>query len=232
MPQEFEAALAKTLADRHLSGQEKEGLARLLSAEKLDDPQRNAFRHRAFELARGALPGDDGQQVLDWLEAVLRVLYPQSNQPPPLLEAHFSPWDNCVGRIASLLAAAHRTADLCVFTITDNRIAAEVLRAHDRGVQVRIVTDDEKVSDEGSDVERLARAGVLVRTDRSAYHMHHKFAVLDGRLVLTGSYNWTRSAADHNMENFIVSGDSRLVAAYSKAFERLWQEYGDPSPDV
>ena len=75
----------------------------------------------------------------------------------------------------------------------------------------------------GSDVWRLQAAGIPVRFDRSPFHMHHKYAVFDSASVLTGSYNWTRSAASENHENVIVTADPRLVAAFGEVFETLWQ---------
>jgi phosphatidylserine/phosphatidylglycerophosphate/cardiolipin synthase-like enzyme len=52
--------------------------------------------------------------------------------------------------------------------------------------------------------------------------MHHKFAIFDGALLLTGSYNWTRGAARDNEENFITTPDRRLIASFTAAFGRLW----------
>jgi cardiolipin hydrolase len=112
--------------------------------------------------------------------------------------------------------------DVCVFTITDDRIAGPILAAHQRGVRLRILSDNEKELDPGSDVPRLRDAGVPVRIDRSPYHMHHKFAIFDGASLLTGSYNWTRGAATNNEENFLVTGDPNLVRAFAAEFERLW----------
>ncbi len=91
-----------------------------------------------------------------------------------------------------------------------------------RGLAVRIITDNEKAEDEGSDIDWLRESGIPVRVDRTQYHMHHKFAVFDGELLLSGSYNWTRGAALYNDENLIVTSDPRLIAAFSKAFEKLW----------
>jgi phosphatidylserine/phosphatidylglycerophosphate/cardiolipin synthase-like enzyme len=118
------------------------------------------------------------------------------------------------------------TADVCVFTITDDRISAELLACHRRGVAVRIITDDEKSGDAGSDVWRLQAAGIAVRFDRSPYHMHHKYAVFDATSVLTGSYNWTRAAAAENEENLIVTGDPRIVGAFAEHFGRTWGQLG------
>jgi cardiolipin hydrolase len=91
---------------------------------------------------------------------------------------------------------------------------------------VRVITDDEKALDLGSDVTALARAGVPVRTDPSPAHMHHKFAVFDRERLLTGSYNWTRGAARDNGENIIVTADPRLIERFARYFERLWESLG------
>ncbi len=92
---------------------------------------------------------------------------------------------------------------------------------------IRIITDDDKAGDLGSDVDRLASLGIETRQDRTDRHMHHKFAIFDQSTLLTGSYNWTRGAADRNLENFIVTADPRLLRAFSREFDRLWSQIRD-----
>jgi cardiolipin hydrolase len=142
------------------------------------------------------------------------------------VEAQFSPRQSCWKTIVRLLDEARASVDVCVFTITDDRIAAALRGAHGRGVRVRLVTDDEKSQDRGSEIMRLQDDGIAVAWDRGPEHMHHKFAVFDDGVLLTGSYNWTVAAAKHNEENIVVSDDRRLVAAFRDEFERLWREYG------
>lgn len=146
--------------------------------------------------------------------------------PRSHVDVHFSPGDDCLVAIVRELGRAASTADICVFTITDDRIARAVIDAHRRGVTVRVITDNDKAHDEGSDVGRIARAGVEVREDQSPFHMHHKFAVFDGRTVLTGSYNWTRGAAEKNQENLVVTDDARLVGPFGREFASLWSRLG------
>ncbi len=134
----------------------------------------------------------------------------------------FSPGPECLGAIKSELDRARKKVEICVFTITDDRVTDAILAAHRRGVKVRIATDDEKAYDRGSDVERLFAEGIEVRVDEPDHHMHHKFAVFDDARLVTGSYNWTRSAAEKNQENVLVSDDTRLVRPYREMFERLW----------
>jgi phosphatidylserine/phosphatidylglycerophosphate/cardiolipin synthase-like enzyme len=55
--------------------------------------------------------------------------------------------------------------------------------------------------------------------------MHHKFAIFDGIYLVTGSYNWTRTAASFNEENIVVSSDRRLIGDFRKTFESLWARY-------
>jgi phosphatidylserine/phosphatidylglycerophosphate/cardiolipin synthase-like enzyme len=54
--------------------------------------------------------------------------------------------------------------------------------------------------------------------------MHHKFAIVDNTVVVTGSYNWTRSAALYNHENIVVTSAKPIVAGFCEEFDRLWAE--------
>jgi len=141
---------------------------------------------------------------------------------PPTSYAYFSPGPDCLGCIVEHFRAAQRTVDVCVFTITDDRIAGTMLETHRRGVRVRIVTDNDKSGDLGSDIERLEAAGIATKIDRTPYHMHHKFAIFDGTRLVNGSYNWTRGAAEQNAENLIDTGDVGLLAAFQRQFDTLW----------
>jgi len=220
--------LAQTLTDRRLTRGEKRALSALLEEQALSVAERDRLRAEAFALAADELDGPGARAVLEWLREVTALLARVGGAPPSVparSAAWFTPADDAVHRIEGLLRATKSSLDLCVFTITDNRLSDAIGAAHGRGVRVRIVTDDEKRHDEGSDIARLARAGVPVVTDRSEHHMHHKFALFDRALLLTGSYNWTRSAAHGNRENLCLTGDPRLVRAYLREFGRLWRAY-------
>lgn len=139
-------------------------------------------------------------------------------------QAYFSPGETCLNAIISGINKAQRSIKICVFTISDDRITRAILQAHRRGIRVKILTDNEKLFDKGSDIRELAQAGIPVRIDNTPNHMHHKFAILDDKTVLTGSYNWTRSAALYNHENLIISDDKTLVKDFGREFDRLWAE--------
>lgn len=143
---------------------------------------------------------------------------------PQTVKAYFSPGNDCLDAIIRSLDAAVSSIDICVFTISDNRISDAIIFAHRRGIRVRIISDNDKLNDAGSDIEELANAGIPVRIDRTPNHMHHKFAVIDKKKIITGSYNWTRSAALYNHENILISLDEKYVKSFVVEFEKLWRE--------
>ena len=214
--------LRSTLRDFRLSRGEKRILNSIIEELGAGDHELAVYRNRAFEIAREELIDPTAPKVLDWLEAVVKALQPAPAEKASVNEVHFSPDADCPNRIGRLLKSSHKTVDICVFTITDDRISREIEGAHRRGVKLRIITDDDKAGDLGSDIERLSNAGVPVAVDRTRYHMHHKFAIFDRKKLLTGSYNWTRSAAEHNEENFIITDDRSLITEFSGQFEKLW----------
>lgn len=224
---EIEQLLRKSLHDGKLSRGEKAILRSVLDDDAMTPHIRDWIRNRAFAVARSEFITPDGAGAIAWLESVMGILVTKERPvavKPSIAEAHFSPGDECLRRIQRLIRESRFTLDVCVFTITDDRIARSLLDAHDRGVRLRLISDDEKAGDIGSDLAKIRSAGVPTVFDRTRDHMHHKFAISDKRLVVSGSYNWTRSAATRNQENIIVLGDPRLVAGFQTEFEKLWKE--------
>ena len=54
--------------------------------------------------------------------------------------------------------------------------------------------------------------------------MHHKFAIMDGRTALTGSYNWTLESEEENYDHLVILQDPHVLEAYRREFDLLWQE--------
>lgn len=221
--QQLVADLRATLEDYRMTRGEKQALKQRVA--KRSQSVRDSLRHEAFELARGELTSPQAVEITKWLESVVKLLVLEPKSSDVQSEAFFSPQDDCVAKLVSLLMLARCSVDICVFTITDDRIASAILDAHRRKVAVRIITDDEKAEDLGSDIFHLKEMGVPVRTDKDPDHMHHKYALFDRKRLLTGSYNWTRSAALRNEENFIVTNEVKLVDRFGVHFDQLWGRY-------
>lgn len=201
---EVRETLAASLQDGQLDRTERDSFRAWLEKAAPDSQKRGVYQSMAFALVAESLEKNSvpPHSALNWLERIVKLLTPiASNAPAALAEACFSPQHDCVGRIVRLFDQTRRSVDACVFTITDN----------------------DKSFDPGSDIERLARAGVPVRQDETEFHMHHKFALFDGEVLLTGSFNWTRSANEENHENALFTDDAALVRLYQAEFERCWK---------
>ena len=224
---ELEALLKDSLQDFKLDQDEKAVFNAM--SEKLADDQLRFIRNKAFELSRPSIKagGDEAIKVLNWLARVVKSIQPQQNNPVIESEACFSPGSSCRNKIINQLKAARQSIDICVFTISDNKITQAILEAHQRGVVVTIISDNDKANDKGSDIQYLLDKGVNVILDQSPYHMHHKFAIFDNRILLNGSFNWTRSATQVNEENIVVSAEQRLVSRFAGQFGKLKEDLWD-----
>ncbi len=226
---EFDAldrSLRESAQDFTLDAGEKLELREL--GQQLDAGRIRFLRNRAFDIARDAMRGEPGAtlEVLRWLEQVVKTLDAADEAAPVVSSAYFSPGDTCLRRLCDLMRGCRDTLDICVFTIADDRLTEAILDCHARGVQVRVVSDNDKQHDSGSDINRLRARGVQVRVDDAPSHMHHKFALFDGRVLANGSFNWTRSATRDNDENLVVSDDANLVRVFGLQFGKLWQQFG------
>jgi cardiolipin hydrolase len=220
------AQIEASLADLRLDDDEKHSLSQTLRQAQPPEDGFRQLRNHAFLLARNRLAAQqDPPSVLRWVEAVVRAL-DIARTPAQAIRSYacFSPGEACLNTIVQHLRGARRSVDICVFTLSDDRIANEVLVAQARGIALRFITDNDKEMDSGSDVARLRNAGVPTAVDRTDAHMHHKFAIFDGLWLLNGSYNWTRSACSHNEENVVVTNDAALVRQFVEAFDGLWAQ--------
>lgn len=220
--QELNQLLSQYIGDDVLSRSERRALQADIALYARSD--KNALRSRAFAWAKQRIDQNiSTDKVFKWLEELVKLI--DRVEDDDIAEAYFSPGTQVRDRLIALCHHAKQTLDICVFTISDDKLCDAIVSAHKRGVHVRVITDDLKSEDSGSDIAELNRQGVCVRMDDSDAHMHHKFVVRDGIMLASGSFNWTRSATTHNQENEIVTNNKQLVAAYCKEFEKLWLAY-------
>ena len=147
-------------------------------------------------------------------------------QPKPVIcECHFFPNASNEEKVVSMLRTCKKTLDIAIFSLTLDSIAEAILEAYQRGIKVRMIADDECAKNKGSNVKLIASVGVPCKTDNAIYHMHHKFAVLDGSVVIMGSFNWTGQAVKYNQENIFFYEDKNIASQYAQEFERLWNSF-------
>lgn len=221
---ELSGLVKKSFDDLVLSKSEKYDLINVVK--QCSGDQIRFLKNQAFDIYREFLLNNIGDEEkltlsLRWLENTISTLFPvdADNKAP---KAYFSPGAACRDKIISLCSGAVSALDICVFTISDDRITSAILTAHQRGVTVRIISDHEKSKDAGSDIEYLKENGVSIRLDDSEHHMHHKFSIIDNAALVNGSFNWTRSASEYNDENIIVSFADNLIDEFARLFNDLW----------
>lgn len=136
---------------------------------------------------------------------------------------YFSPEDNPRAEILAQLRQAQEEIIFMAYSFTDDEIAQVLLEQAGRGVRVRGVFEARGASGSYSEYERLREAGLDVRLDGNPAIMHHKVMIIDGLVTLTGSYNFSSSAAEENDENLLIIENTDLAQSYLEEFDRVYR---------
>ncbi len=222
---ELEQIIQSTFGQKYFDKESKKRFKQIVKELKLDKRDLNLITKKAFELYRTKSTIDTHVLLIDWLETFINIVNDLNNDILVVEDIKFSPNDNCQKGIIDFIDNAKQNIKICVFTISDNEISDKIIEKFEQNVDVKIITDNEKVFDMGSDIRKFVEIGLKVKVDKTPHHMHHKFAITDDKLLLTGSYNWTRSAEERNYENIIVTDQRDLTKAYIKEFDKLWDKF-------
>ncbi|XP_055846501.1 mitochondrial cardiolipin hydrolase [Episyrphus balteatus] len=150
-----------------------------------------------------------------------------------------------IRKIIKFIDNAKYSIDLSMYIFTSNELALAFHRAIKRGLQIRIVSDQEMCFSSGSRITELTKCGIPVRFPNATNMlMHHKFCILDGPgrsralskmqkkpfensqgILFTGSLNWTHQGFNANFENMLITSNSKLVEKFEEEFERMWLSF-------
>ena len=137
--------------------------------------------------------------------------------------------------LAAAIDLSTATLDIAAFELNSDALRDAIAAAHERGVRVRIVTDDDHgLHDEGdTHLRDLLAAGVPLRDDSRSGLMHNKFAIIDQRTVWTGSWNYTVNGSYRNNNNVLALESAAAAAAYQAEFDEMFErgEFGKRSSD-
>ena len=143
-------------------------------------------------------------------------------------EVYFSLYDNPQKEIIKNINQAEAFINIAMYIFTDREIALPLVKARERGVKVRLYLDKDQVDYQYSQSRFLVQKGIKTRVSLNKYIMHNKFAIIDNRILLTGSYNWTFSANNRNDENLMVIDDPELIEIFQNQFVNLWTNKYSP----
>jgi phosphatidylserine/phosphatidylglycerophosphate/cardiolipin synthase-like enzyme len=152
------------------------------------------------------------------------------------VQAYFATPDNADGARAVLLQSidgARDTLEIAVASCTDDQLGDAVVRAHRRGVGVRVILAGGREGEVGSEYDKLLSAGVPVRLSGASSSFGHRFAIVDQRTVLTGSYEWTdhtNAYADLVRISCPTASQASSAQAFLAEFNRLWALWSRSTP--
>lgn len=137
--------------------------------------------------------------------------------------------------LVAALDGARFTIDAAVFEMNSQPVTDALIRAHERGVRVRVVTDGEYgLERPDATFDQIELAGIALQSDQARSGlMHNKFFVIDQVYVWTGSTNVTHNGFYNNNNNSMLLRSSRLAANFTLEFEELFGgSFGVTSPNT
>ena len=153
-----------------------------------------------------------------------------SDTPHPVIsidgtqvEVYFSPDDGTAARLVELISEADESVYFMAYSFTSDDIAAAMLERIQAGVTVAGVFDASQYrSNTGTEFDHLLSGGAIVRLDGNPDKMHHKVIIIDDEVLVSGSYNLSASAEEHNDENTIIFHNVHIAAHYLEEFEKIF----------
>ena len=158
-----------------------------------------------------------------WISLIISSTYAQTPaHAVPQIKILFSPQDNCAQEIVSEIDKAKDYIYVAMYFFTSRPIAQALIRAKDRGVDVKVCMDQEQPTYEYSKSRFLENKGINIRLISGSGIMHNKFCIIDDHITLTGSCNWTVSADLKNDENLLVIESREIARIYKEQFNKFW----------
>ncbi|MGK5089867.1 phospholipase D-like domain-containing protein [Bdellovibrionota bacterium FG-2] len=138
-------------------------------------------------------------------------------------EVCFAPDDPCDIKLVKFIQSAKTSLDIAIFDLNLDKLVHEIL-VQTKKIQVRILVDRRQAKSDHSLVPLLVKAGAKVKIGHQRGIMHNKFVIVDGKVLETGSFNYTNGAAFKNNENQVYLSTPAIVARYKARFEKIWSE--------
>jgi phosphatidylserine/phosphatidylglycerophosphate/cardiolipin synthase-like enzyme len=135
---------------------------------------------------------------------------------PQGVQVYFSPHGGATEAVVRALGQATNSVFVQAYSFTSAPIARALVDAQRRGVKVQVILDKSQRTEKYSEADFLKNEGVPTLIDPEHAIAHNKIMIIDGYLVLTGSFNFTKAAEENNAENLLVINDPVLAKRYSE----------------
>jgi phosphatidylserine/phosphatidylglycerophosphate/cardiolipin synthase-like enzyme len=135
----------------------------------------------------------------------------------------FSPDEPCDAKLEKFIEGAQKSIDIAIYDINLDSLAHQILILSKK-IPIRLVIDKRQAKEKNSVVPMLIKAGLNLRYGHQRGIMHNKFTIVDGKMLETGSFNYTNHASRSNNENQIYLSTPAIVARYQARFDQIWNE--------
>lgn len=143
----------------------------------------------------------------------------------PSFQDAFSPQQGATELVVKTITEANKSIRLAAYSFTSKPIAEALVRAHTRGIDVKVVLDKSQDKERYSSLTFLKNQGIPVRVNYKYAIMHNKFMIVDNNKLQIGSFNYTKAAEERNAENVLVINEAGKVAQdYASQWQKLWDE--------
>ena len=140
----------------------------------------------------------------------------------------FSPKGYAMEKIFPIIKDAKQSIDIPIFFLTHNAVSKELVKAHNRGVVVRVIIDSTGASNGYSKHQYLRDNGIKVKVENWGGKMHMKTAIIDQKHIIIGSMNWTKAGVTKNDENtLIIKNSSSKGLQLTNFFNEMWLSIPD-----
>ncbi|MFA5126266.1 MAG: phospholipase D-like domain-containing protein [archaeon] len=146
----------------------------------------------------------------------------QPSVSPAKVDVFFCPEDNCANQLIREIDSSKESIYIAIYSFTHDGIADSVIRARNRGVEVKVIFDYDQSANKSSDDERIFAAGIPIARRNGSGYMHNKFTVIDGNFVATGSFNYSQNADERNDENLVFIESVDIASKFKSDFDYLW----------
>ncbi|MEA3229645.1 MAG: phospholipase D-like domain-containing protein, partial [archaeon] len=138
------------------------------------------------------------------------------------IENYFCPEDSCADHVIDTILQADKSIDFMTFSFTHDSIGDAIITQHKNNIKIRGIFETTQ-NNKWTEYKRLKSAGISVTWDKNPYNMHHKVFIIDNEIVITGSFNPSRSGDERNDENILIIHSKEIAEKYEKEFERLFR---------
>lgn len=188
------------------------------------DDNNHMFRMRSTKMAENYIKEFEEMFNDDMFgpDVVAQTPNPTLTLDSTRVDTFFSPDDGVLKALIPVLSGAEESIYFLAFSFTSNDLGAIVRAKAEEGLTIRGVMDDEQIkSNQGTEFDPFRQAGLDVLIDGIEGQMHHKVFIVDEKIVVLGSYNFSQAAEERNDENLLIIYNEEIAEQFVKEFRRV-----------